>query len=127
KISRDIKLQEGGPVWGIFHRKENADVLNFKLPAIASYAIASDYVPNEKLIDSLWAALEKAIPKKLEHVSSFDPVEKRMAIINNYPAPVGEKLRLLMISQGPKQDGPDKPSKEPFKSTTARNDRPINR
>ena len=101
------------PVWGIFYRDSGKPSLKYMLPVEPVYAAPPkhSFQPNNQLVTALWQTLKTAIPeKKLGLIEDEDIPSQRMAIINNYPAPVGEKLRILMVPSG-NPEGADKPSK----------------
>jgi len=101
---RNNSVAEEKPLWGLFHKEENSDILNWKLPS-ESTPIHSDFETNELLIDSLIETLadyNKAISKIHEDESlgiERSQLDKRKEILESMPYPISEHLRKLMVPQ----------------------------
>ncbi len=113
QIARNLQFldeEKDKAVWGFFYKEENRNLLNFKLPTLTHYPVPSNYTVNDNLINKLWESLKEVIGDRLTGIDDemIDPAEQRMAVINNYPAPVNEKLRLLMVPLHGIQDSADK-------------------
>lgn len=82
-------------VWSLFYHPDKAEVLDYKLPAGDQDMVDKDFVPNEELINSLWETLVEeglALERRTMKLS-----QKRMTILNTFPAPVAEDLRKLLV------------------------------
>lgn len=111
-VSRAAESEEA--TWGIFYKEENKHMLEQGLPTMTAAAVPENYEPNERLIETLMDGLEefndeieflKAKERKGKKVKLS---AKRMAILNNLPAPIAEQLRKLMVPVDDENDGYDK-------------------
>lgn len=91
--------------WALFHHPDKAEVLDSKLPEAVRIEVDENFVPNEGLIDSLWETLvEEGIAMEGRRMKLS---RKRMAILNNFPAPIAENLRKLLVPLGDEGEGYD--------------------
>lgn len=92
-------------IWSLFHHPDKAEILESKLPGAVRQVIDKDFVPNEELISSLWETLvEEGIAMEGRKMKLS---RKRMAILNNFPAPIAENLRKLLVPLGDEGEGYD--------------------
>lgn len=115
-IRRQLGFEEleKGPLWGIFYKKEQAALLEEKLPLHAAPTSPEDFQPNRRLTAGLWEALAP-YSKKIrlqqmmeEEGDAIEEGDKHVAILNSLPRPVAEHLRKLMAPVEAETKGYDK-------------------
>lgn len=91
------------PLWGLFTRDDQPQVLQWKLPVPTQMMTSADYTPNEQIVESLMRGLKpysrrvRSLVRDEEEGEEVDLSDKRMAILNSLPAPIAEQLRRLMV------------------------------
>lgn len=93
--------------WGLYVNETYEDILNWRIPIGVQQKVATDFEPNQLLIETIWDALAEegmvtAGRKKLKLS------KKRMDILNNFPAPIAEHLRKLFVPLGDANEGYNK-------------------
>ncbi len=98
-------------LWGLFHAEDRAEILNEKLPSHQQSTVSPDYKPNESLINALWYGLTEGENAPLDYRRKDPKLKvKRKLILSEFPAPVAEHLRKLMVPLGEEGQGYDKVS-----------------
>ena len=102
------------PLWGIFYKEEEKEILDNKLPVSVKIVTPEDYVPN----DSLVAILIPAVAEFNEDVEILKEREtagkkvllskKKIELLNALPAPIAEPLRKLLVPVAKEDEGFDK-------------------
>ncbi|MEL6254774.1 MAG: CHAT domain-containing protein [Bacteroidota bacterium] len=92
-------------IWSLYSRSDRENALRYTLPRGGNYFSEEDYEPNEELLKRLWNTLlnEGIVLQKRK----IKPSRKRMAILNNFPAPIAENLRKLLVPLGDEEEGYD--------------------
>lgn len=109
-----INEQESKAEWGLFAKEGRDDVLNWQVPTAVATPVATNFVPNKTLVDTLIATLApysrdvRNIKRDEEDGEKVDFADKRLAILNSLPAPIAEQLRKLMVPLGDSDQGFDK-------------------
>lgn len=102
------------PTWGIFYKEDNKHILDEGLPTSSVTSVQMDFNPNELLITGLMDGLEAynddihLLKEKESQGKKVKLSTKRMAILNNLPAPIAEQLRKLMVPVDDENAGYDK-------------------
>lgn len=103
------------PAWGLFFEEKSEHILDWKLPVKAVAAVESgQYTPNQHLIETLFQSLGdyneqlKMLNQQNTGLSKISLANKRMAVLNALPAPLGEPLRKLIVPVEQENAGYDK-------------------
>ncbi len=95
--------------WGLYYREDRAEVLDAKLPTAPRKRPTRDFEANTVLIEALWKGLTTGDNAPLASMKKEKKLKvKRKCILSEFPAPLAEQLRKLMVPMGEEGKGFDK-------------------
>ncbi len=108
-VHRSLALRElepEGPLWGIFAHPGQPDASGWKLPTQAAAPAATDYEPNEELLETLYETFAQTNEelKKLEAMEATTDMQREEivgALLRALPAPINEQIRKLLLPSSP--------------------------
>lgn len=108
KLWKNQKKDSNTPLWGMFCKEANKEVLQFKLSSnIANTSHLADYEPNKTLIVKLWNVLKPYSDSIKEAIQTaknsgrrqIGLSRRRSAIINSLPQPIAKPIQNLIAPQ----------------------------